>query len=154
MKKIMFFLLLTLSVGFVFAQKRDHDRDRDDRRNAPPLEVQKSFQRDYPNYNNTANWDWRNNQWHTRYKDREHGDRDVDVYYDRGGRRMVTQTLWDLNDLPLNVRNRMYRRYHTNDYRVYRLERPGRGITFQITFGRNNNRVVYLDERGREIRYY
>jgi len=119
-------------------------------RSAPP-EVQRSYQKDYPDYyNNNTTWDMRNNQWHTRYRDRDRN-RDVDVYYDRRGRRIYSQYYWDRNDLPVAVRERIRRRYHYDNYNVYRMERPGRGIYFQITLG--GNRRVYLDERGREVRF-
>jgi len=93
-----------------------------------------------------------NNQWHTRYNDRDHGNRNVDVYYDRYGRRLQSQSEWDRNSLPPRVRERIRNRYHDDNYNVYRIERPGKGIFFQITLG--GNKRIYLDERGREVRYY
>ena len=107
----------------LFAQQYRHNRDR---HGSVPQEVQRSYQREYPNYNNT-NWDMQNNQWHTRYNDRDHGNRNVDVYYDRNGRRLQSQSEWDRNSLPPRVRERIRNRYHDDNYNVYRIERPGRG---------------------------
>jgi len=143
MKKIFFLFVFCAGGLILFAQRYD--------RNVPP-EVQRSYQKDYPDYNNNATWDLRDNQWHTRYLDRNHNNRYVDVYYDRRGRRMLTQSYWDRNELPVVVRERMRRRYHRDNYQVYRIERPGNRIFFQITLG--GNRKVYFDERGREVRYY
>ncbi|TMI69726.1 MAG: hypothetical protein E6H09_18725 [Bacteroidetes bacterium] len=118
-------------------------------RRYPPSSVQRSWQRDYPNRDNDA-WEYRNNQWHTKYYDRDHNNREVHVYYDRYGRRVYSQTQWDRNDLPDRVRNRIRSRYRTENYSAYRVERPGGRFYFQIRLG--NNRLLYLDERGRETR--
>jgi hypothetical protein len=150
MKKMFFLIVFTAGSIVLFAQN-DRDR-RKNREDNVPVTVQRSWQRDYPNYSN-ATWDRRNNEWHTRYMDRDHGNRYVDVYYDRNGRRIQSQGDWDRNDIPVTVRDRFRRRYHEDNYNVYRIERPGRGILFQITFGGNNSRKVYYDERGREVRY-
>ena len=153
MKKVIFLILCSAGSIMVFAQQYNRDRDRDRNRQSVPTEVQRSYQRDYPNYyDNNATWDLRDNQWHTRYIDRNHGNRYVDVYYDRRGRRMLTQSYWDRNDLPVTVRESMRHRYHNDNYQVYRIERPGNRVFFQITLG--GNRKVYYDERGREVRYY
>ncbi len=143
-------MTFSLATGVVFAQyDRDHNRNNN---NNPPSSVQRSWQKDYPNYQNNT-WDYRDSRWHTRYQDRDHNNRDVDVYYDRYGRRIMLQSQWDRNELPERVRERLRSRYHANDnYNVYRIERPGRGFYFQITLG--GNRKIYLDERGREVRYY
>jgi len=148
MKKTIFLIALSVSSMVLFAQNDRYNRYN---RSVPP-EVQRSYQRDYPDYyNNNVTWDMRNNQWHTRYMDRNHNNRYVDVYYDRRGRRVYSQYDWNRNDLPVVVRERIRRRYHNDNYNVYRIERPGRGIYFQITLG--SNRRVYLDERGREVRF-
>ena len=147
MKKIFLIMALCASSVLVFAQNDNHRR-------YPPTSVQRSWQRDYPDYNvNDNNWQWQNNRWHTRYMDRNRNHY-VDVYYDRSGRRMYERHEWNVNDVPVNVRDRIYRRYHTNNYSVYRVERPGSGFYFQISLG--GNRIIYLDERGREVRnrYY
>jgi len=149
MKKILLITALCASSMLVFAQN-------DSYRRYPPSAVQRSWQRDYPDHNMNSNnnsWEWQNNRWHTRYLDRDRN-KYVDVYYDRYGRRMYVRHDWDANDLPVRVRERIRNRYRTNNYSVYRVERPGSGFYFQISLG--GNRVIYLDERGREIRnrYY
>jgi hypothetical protein len=150
MKKMFFLGLFTTSSILLFAQN-DKYKDKKHRQENVPQVVQQSYQREYPNYNNST-WDQRNNQWHTRYMDRDHN-RNVDVYYDRSGRRVLTQSDWDRDDVPVTVKERIRRKYHDENYNVYRIERPGRGILFQITLGGNNNRRVYFDENGREVRY-
>jgi hypothetical protein len=147
MKKVFFLVVFCAGSVMLFAQQSGNNRNR--AHSVPPT-VQRSWQRDYPN-NNNASWDQQNNQWHTRYADRDHNNRNVDVYYDRNGRRLRSQSEWDRNDLPVAVRNRISTRYHADNYNAYRIERPGRGFFFQITLG--GNKKVYLDERGREVRY-
>ena len=94
-----------------------------------------------------------NNEWHTRYMDRENGNRNVDIYYDKYGRRIQTGREWDPVRLPASVRDRISRRYHEENYSAYRIERPGKHVFFQITLAANR-KVIYIDERGREVRYY
>jgi hypothetical protein len=145
MKNYFLFLFSCLSGTLVFGQ---HDNDH---RN-PPTTVTHSWQRDYPNQQ-SVQWDLRNNQWHTTYRDNEHNNRNVDVYYDRNGKRRYWQTEWDRNDLPPSVQNRIRSKYHVNNYSAYRVERPGGKYYFQISLGKN--RKIYLDERGRETsRFY
>src|SRR5258705_1215277 len=146
MKKTFFVMAFCASVMVLFAQQNNHHRNT-----SPPQTVQHSWQKDYPDYSNNS-WDYRNNQWHTKYQDRDHNNRNVDVYYDRNGRRVMSQSEWDRNDLPEGVRERVRTRYHAENYNAYRIERPGRGFYFQITLG--GNRKVYLDERGREVKYH
>jgi uncharacterized protein YxeA len=148
MKKIIFLMSFCASSILLFAQQRYQD---------VPEEVRRSYQRDYPDYYNNSTWDMNNNQWHTRYMDRNQR-RYVDIYYDRNGRRVRSQTEWNRTQLPSRVRDRLRSRYRNdgwyrnNNYQVYRIERPGRGIFFQLSIG--GNKVIYLDERGREVRYY
>ena len=144
MKKIIFLMAFCAGSMMLFAQQNRYQN--------VPDEVRRSYLRDYPNYNDNNTWDMRNNEWHTRYFDRNHGNRYVDVYYDRRGRRMRSQMEWNRNDLPPRVRERIRNRYRNDNYQVYRIERPGKSIFFQISLGRN--RIVYMDERGREVRYY
>jgi hypothetical protein len=146
MKKILLITALCVSSVMVFAQNDNNHR-------YPPSSVQRSWQRDYPDYYNMNNnrWEWRNNRWHTTYQDRNHSNRNVDVYYDRSGHRLYAQSEWDRNDLPDRVRERIRSRYRTDNYSAYRVERPGGRIYFQVTLG--GGHTVYLDERGRETRY-
>lgn len=147
MKKIFLMTALCVSSVMVFAQN-------DNYRRMPPTSVQRSWQRDYPdhNMNQDRNWEWRNNRWHTQYQDRDHSNRNVDVYYDKNGHRMYSQSAWDRNDLPDRVRERMRNRYRTDNYTAYRVEKPGGKVYFQLTLGGGRN--VYLDERGRETTRY
>jgi hypothetical protein len=63
---------------------------------------------------------------------------------------VYSQTQWDRNDLPDRIRERIRSRYRTENYSAYRVERPRGRSYFQIRLG--NNRLIYLDERGRETR--
>src|SRR6185295_1932967 len=148
MKKAVFLIVFCASTVMVFAKTNNLRR-------YPPNSVQRSWQRDYPNYNYNNNdepWEWRNNRWHRRFRDRNNNDRNIDVYYDRSGRRLYSMSDWNRDDLPVRVRERIRARYRADNYNVYRIERPGRGFYFQITLG--NNRRIYLDDRGREVRHY
>src|SRR4029079_14408013 len=98
MKKKIFLIALSVSSIVLFAQNDRYNRYN---RSVPP-EVQRSYQRDYPDYyDDNVTWDMRNNQWHTRYMDRNHNNRYVDVYYARRGRRVYSQYDWNRNDLPI-----------------------------------------------------
>jgi hypothetical protein len=94
-----------------------------------------------------------NNEWHTRYVDRQNDNRNVDVYYDKYGRRIQTGREGDPLRLPAPLRDRISRRYHEENYSAYRIERPGKRPFYQITLAANR-KVIYIDERGREVRYY
>lgn len=151
MKKICFLIVLCAGTMMLSAQEyHHHDRDRD--RNQPPDVVVKSYHREFKGYGNPT-WDMQNKQWHTRYMDRQNGNRNVDIYYDNYGRRIQTGREWDPVTLPAAMRDRISRRYHEENYSAYRIERPGQRPFFQITLGANRQ-IIYLDARGREVRYY
>jgi len=137
------FFLILFSAGVLSISAQQYRR--------PPDAVVRSYQKEYRYYDNPT-WDMQNNQLHTRFRDRDHDNRYADVYYDRYGRRVQTVTIWDRNELSPRIMARIRNRYRDDNYSVYRIERPGRGIFFQITLG--DNRRVYLDQRGREVRYY
>jgi hypothetical protein len=146
MKKLSFLIVFCAGSMLVFAQ--DHRRGN---WNVPPT-VEKSYHKDYPGSDNSNNsWDMKNNQWHTRYMDKDHN-RNVDVYYDRNGRRMQTQSEWTWNDLPKRAQDRVRSRYHNrhNNYNVSRIEKPGRTAFFQISWG---NTKIYVDANGRSVKY-
>lgn len=146
MKKVIFVAIFCAGSAVLFAQNHKQDNRK------APESVRRSYQKDHPDYkDDNSTWDMKNNQWHTRYMDKDHGNRPVDVYYDRTGRRLQSRGEWDRNDLPDAVKNRMTKRYHAENYNAYRIEKPGRGIYFQITWG--TNKKVYVDEHGREVKY-
>ena len=129
----------------LFAQQNNHHNT------TPPQSVQHSWQKDYPNYSSTT-WNYSNNQWHTKYQDRDHNNRYVDVYYDKNGHRVMSQSEWDRNELPEGVRERVKTKYHSENYHAHRIEKPGKAIYFQITL--SGNKKVYLDEKGHEVKHY
>ncbi|HEY1870717.1 MAG TPA: hypothetical protein VGG71_06635 [Chitinophagaceae bacterium] len=142
MKKI-FFLIVACTLGsMVFAQ--DH-KDKH-----VPESVRDSYQKDHPDYKNPT-WDMKNDQWHTRYTDKDHGNRYVDVYYDKDGKRIQSRSKWDHHELPEGVRDQMRKRYHASNYTAYRIDRPEQGIFFQLSWG---NKKVNLDEQGNEVKYH
>ncbi|TMI85790.1 MAG: hypothetical protein E6H10_02210 [Bacteroidetes bacterium] len=150
MKKICFLIVLCASTMILSAQDYDHHRDRD--RNQPPGVVIKSYHKEFKGYGNPT-WDMQNNEWHTKYMDKGNGNRNVDVYYDTYGRRIQTGREWDPVRLPAPVRDRISRKYHEENYSAYRIERPGKRPFFQVTLAANR-KMIYIDERGREVRYY
>src|ERR1051325_365442 len=119
MKKVLLIVSMLISIA-VFSQ--------DDRR---PEKVRRQFDKDYPNTN--AQWDMKNGYWHGHYRD--NNNRDVDVYYDRYGRRRDSYIVWDRSNVPAAIDRAIYRRYHAKDYQVMRVERPRGSILFQITIG-------------------
>lgn len=141
------FLLMAFCAGamVLFAQDKNHHHT------TPPQPVQQSWQKDYPNYSNTT-WSYSNNQWHTKYQDRDHNNRNVDVYYDKNGHRIMTQSECDRNELPEGVRDRIKTKYHSENYHAHKIEKPGKGTYFQVTL--SGNKKVYLDEKGHEVKHY
>jgi hypothetical protein len=128
--------------SILFAQEEQHHRKA-------PEAVEQSYKNEYANYNHST-WDMQNNQWHTRYMDKDHGNRYVDVYYDKEGHRLQSKSRWNRSDLPDAVKDRMRKRYHAQNYTVYRVDKPEKGTYYQISWG---NRKIYLDETGHEIKH-
>ena len=158
MKQIFALLLVVMSISSLSAQDRD-SRNRNDDRNRNynrdvPQSVQRSFQRDNPNYNNVQ-WSKSGNQWHATYPDRNYNDRNSEIYYNRNGRMVDRHIQWNQNEIPQNVRQNIYSRYHVNNgYNVYRIERPNSQPLFQVRLNiGGQNRDVYMDQNGREVRY-
>ena len=145
MKKTFFLMAFCAAGTMLFAQQNNH------RNTNPPQSVQHSWQKDYPNYSNNP-WDYRNNQWHTRYQDRDHNNKNVDVYYDKNGHRVMSQRECDRNELPQGVQERVRTKYHSENYNAHQIEKPGKGTYFQITL--SGNKKVYLDEKGHEVKHY
>jgi hypothetical protein len=146
MKKIILAICFMSSTTLMFAQSRYNNRNR------PPLEVQQSFEREYPNMNSNTRWSRDNNGWHATYRDGNN--RDVNAYYDGRGNRQHTRIAWNRRDIPRDIDNNIYRTYRTRNYKAVRIERPNNDPLFQISlnFG-GRNRVVYMDEQGRSRRY-
>ena len=59
------------------------NENRNSRNYQAPENVQRSFQQDNPNTQNT-HWENTNGQWHASYKDKDN--RDVDTYYNGNGK--------------------------------------------------------------------
>jgi YD repeat-containing protein len=139
MKKI-FFALFLLGSTTMFAQ-----------RNQPPSSVRESFQRDNPSRN--ARWKRENNnEWHATYRDANN--RNIEAYYDRNGRMRETHTPWNRKDMPSDLDNRIYRMYHTRNYRAVKIDRPNDEALFQVSFSiGGKNRTVYLDAQGKSKTY-
>jgi hypothetical protein len=160
MKRIIFSTLLLISGAVVFAQDRDRDQNRDNRndnrnynaRGDVPNNVWSNFHRDYPN-SNDVRWERSGRRgWHGNMRDNDN--RNVDVYYDRKGRMVDRHVAWDYRNMPQGYNDRVYNRYHTRDYRVYRIERPNSSPLFELLLNLGgNSRTVYTDENGNEIRY-
>ena len=146
MKKTFFLMAFCAGAMVLFAQENNHHHNT-----TPPQSVQHSWQKDYPNYSNTT-WSYTNNQWHTRYQDRDHNNKNVDVYYDKNGHRIMSQSECDRNELPEGVRERVKTKYHSENYHAHRIEKPGKAVYFQITL--SGNKKVYLDEKGHEVKHY
>jgi hypothetical protein len=150
MKRIVLAIALLVGTTAAFAQHKYKEKERGN----VPESVRRSWQHDHPDYTNN-NWERHGNYWRSTYQDRDHNNRNVNVYYDNNGRMLQRYSDWDRNDLPVVVQQRVRTRYNRYpDYTVNRVERPGRGFLFQINLGTGSNvRRVYYDENGREVRY-
>ena len=122
----------------------------------PPANVQRSFQRDYPQANDTR-WSRNGNQWHANFTDRSSEDNGQMISrYDHNGRHLDSQIPYDRNDVPSTVRERMERRYpHARDYRYTRIEHYGGQPLFQVRLNiGGQQKMTYVDEQGRERSYH
>jgi hypothetical protein len=144
MKKIFLSLFLASST-ILFAQHNDKDKN-------VPQTVRRSFEKENPSVKSEGvEWHQKNGEWHANYKD--NSQRDVDAYYDRYGNRKDRHIAWDRNDVPKDLDTKINTRYHVNgNYKVYRIERPKMQPLFQVRIG--TSKIVYLDEKGREQKYY
>jgi hypothetical protein len=164
MKKVILSVALMISAAMVFAQDRDRDRDDDRNRNYNdnrnyyargdvPSNVWNSFHRDYPDVNDVR-WQRNGRGWIAIYNDRNYN-REIQSYYNRRGRRMDSHAYVDRRDLPYDFDRRFESRYHPqNGYQVYRIDRPGGPVVYQVILNDGNeNRTIYTDQYGNEIRY-
>jgi hypothetical protein len=72
MKKTCFLMVLCAATMMLSAQDYNHHRDRD--RNQPPDVVIRSYHKEFKSYGNPTR-DMQNNEWHTRYMDRQNDNR-------------------------------------------------------------------------------
>ena len=165
MKKIILTaLIVACSSTIIVAQQRENRYRRNNRdiRNTesnnyqpikPPTRVQETFRRENPNAEN-ARWIQANNEWNVTYSDRQHNNHNAQAYYDKNGRHIDSHIAWDRNQVPAAVDNRVYSRYHTRDYKVYRIERHNNTSLFQLILNiAGKPKTIYTDERGNEVRY-
>jgi hypothetical protein len=146
MKKLSFSLALIFSVSFLFAQ---NDREHHDNKNVP-ASVRQNFSKDNPAANN-AHWSKSNGRYHATFKKDDH---DVDSYYDNRGQHLYNRTPWDRKQLPPDYDKRIRSRYHTNDYRVARIERPNNQSLFELILNiGGKSKTVYTDEHGNTVRF-
>jgi hypothetical protein len=67
---------------------------------------------------------------------------------------MYSRVEWDRKNLSSDYDKRITSRYHTTNYRVTRIERPNNPSLFELILNiGGNNRTVYTDERGNQVRY-
>jgi hypothetical protein len=151
MKKIVFAFVI-LAIGRIgFAQNHRGQQQQQQ----PPTNVQRSFQRDYPQANDTR-WSRNGNQWNANFTDRSPNDNGaMSSHYDHNGRHLDSHIPYDRNDVPSNIRERMERRYpHGRDYRYTRIEDYGGQPLFQIHLNIGGQpKTMYVDEQGRERSY-
>ncbi len=148
-------LVTLLGVGITAAAQDRDNRQYNDSRNynaqGVPDRINSSFRHDHPDARD-AQWEHNGKSWHATY----HGDRDrnVDAYYDRRGRMIDQHIAWDNSQLPGDFDNNIYNRYHTHDYKVYRIERPNASPLFQLSLNLGGgSTTIYTDENGNRVRY-
>ena len=121
-----------------------------------PANVQRSFQRDYPQASDTR-WTRNGSQWNANFTDRSPKDNGAMVsHYDHNGRHLDSHIPYDRNDVPSTVRDRMEKRYpHGKDYRYTRIEHSGGQPLFQVRLNIGGQaKTTYVDEQGRERSYH
>jgi hypothetical protein len=151
MKKIILMLLFAAVGLMAVAQSGKYKVKNGHIKRKAPSTVIQSYQKDYPTYyNNNTTWEWRNNAWHTRYRDTDHNNRNVDVYYDNNGNRVVTESDWDNDDVPATLRDKIKTSYNTQNYKVYRIDRPTTGTVYRVSL---NGKRYYYDENGNIVSY-
>jgi hypothetical protein len=146
-KVIVFSLLLSATAGQLLAQDGDHH---------VPSTVQRSFQRDYPEARDPK-WSSDHGQWHADFNDHSRYDRgEMVAHYSRNGHHVDSHIPYDRNDVPPAVVERTNQRYPGGrDHNYTRIEHPGGQPLFQVSLNlQGRNRTMYVDENGREKKYY
>ena len=143
---VMAFICLATASQSIAQESRHHT----------PAAVQHAFQRDYPEARDPQ-WSSTNGQWSANFTDHSQYDRgEMVAHYDRSGHHVDSHIPYDRGDVPQVVIERAQRNYpDAGDYNYTRIERPGGQPLFQVslrTHGRR--RTMYLDDNGRERRYY
>ena len=148
MKRVIFLSLISLATACqVIAQEGRHHA---------PSAVRHSFQRDYPEAGN-AQWSQNNGQWSASFTDRSPDDRgEMVAHYDRYGSHVDSHIPYDRNDVPQAVVERTRSRYpDARDENYTRIERPRGEALFQVNLHeRGRHRRIYMDDNGRERKYY
>jgi hypothetical protein len=147
MTKILFSLSLLLAGNFLFAQEtQTHQRHN----NNVPNTVQENFRKDHPDATN-EHWAKSNGKYHATYnRDNHH----VDDYYDTKGNHVYARTQWDRNSLPADYDQTVRTRYHTRNYKVAKIDRPGNQSLFELNFSiGGKNKTVYTDDKGNKVRF-
>lgn len=149
MKK-MLFVVAALGIGRM-AHGQDHRSQQQ-----VPTNVQRSFQRDYPQASDTR-WSRNGSQWNANFIDRSPSDNGEMVsHYDHNGRHLDSHIPYNRNDVPSMVRDRMEKRYpHGRDYRYTRIEQYRGQPLFQVRLNiGGQQKTTYVDDQGRERVYH
>jgi len=149
MKKILF-VVAVLCIG-----RMAEGQDRRSQQQVP-TNVQRSFQRDYPQANDTR-WTHNGNHWNANFTDRSPGDNgEMISHYDHKGRHLDSHIPYNRDDVPPMVRERMEKRYRNGrDYRYTRIEQYGGQPLFQVRLNiGGQQKTTYVDEQGRERSYH
>lgn len=149
MKKLLFIIVI-LGIGRI-AMGQDHRGQQQ-----VPANVQRSFQKQYPQAND-AHWSRSGNRWSANFTDRSPRDNGEMVsHYDNNGRYLDSHIPYDRNDVPSNIRNRMEKRYpHGRDYSYTRIEHDGGQPLFQVSLNIGGQRkTTYVDDQGRDRTYH
>jgi hypothetical protein len=148
MNKVIFLAIGVLAtVGQLSAQ---------DRHQQPPSNIQRSFQRDYPEAREPR-WSSTNGQWHADFNDRSSHDRgEMVAHYDQGGRHIDSHIPYDRGDVPRAVIQRTESAYPDGtDYYYTRIEQDGGQPLFQVSLNlHGRHRTAYFDEDGHARRYH
>lgn len=147
MKKVMFLTLIVWAVTSQLIAQDGHRR--------APENVQRSFQRDYPEAQNPK-WSSSHSQWHANFADHSQYDRgEMVAHYDQYGHHVDSHIPYDRNDVPSAVVQRTESNYPGGrDYTYTRIEHPGRQPLFQVNLNmQGKNKTLYLDDNGRRKTY-
>jgi len=123
--------------------------------NTPPRHVRESFQKEYPQSQPTQ-WHHTNNGWNADFEDRDHNNGEVTAHFDVNGKYFDTHVLFENNDVPVTVRDRVHSQYPGSENNEYtRINRYDQSNVYQVKVRHHNKyRTVYMNDRGHEVQYH
>lgn len=118
-----------------------------------PFSTMQTFQKDFP-HAESPQWQHLGSIWVATFHDKDHGNNQIDNFYDSMGHLLERRTVLKKGETPRSLNEQIQSKYHTSDYLVIRFELSGQPIIYQVSVNLKSGRImIYTDEQGNEITY-